>query len=370
MPEKKRKMTPMNTPITTHFTNKWILAILLHCVSWVSFAYQPSNNLSNGFLPSTSTKICDEIALVFPKVIAEDPIPLEKQGQHHAKIVDVERIKPITQVNKELPLFYWNEKWRGRTFVNFGDYISLKLVERIVGGPVRAYVKGQKNREKKLLASGSIFSFANDHDVVWGSGINGKLLKKKDYTFKTLDIRSVRGPLTWQFLKDHFGIISPKIFGDPALLIPYFFPEFTRKKQPSYDYIIIPHFSEEHLFPKSQSDHIVYSTDPWDEIIEKIVDSRFVISSSLHGVIIAEAYGIPARLLRITETEPLFKYYDYYLGTGRPDFNYATTVNQALEMGGEPPVQCDLEKLYKAFPFDYWPNARPTLPKLITDWYR
>lgn len=269
--------------------------------------------------------------------------------------------------SNELPLFYWNEKWRGRTFVNFGDYISLKLVERIVEGPVRAYIKGQKNIEKKLLASGSIFSFAVDNDVVWGSGINGKLLNRKDYKFKTLDIRSVRGPLTWQFLKDHFGITCPKIFGDPALLVPYFFPEFTKKQQPKYDYIVIVHYSEDHLFPKDQWDNIVYSTDPWDEIIEKIVDSRFVISSALHGVIIAEAYGIPARLLRLTENEPLFKYYDYYQGTGRSNFSYAATVNQALEMGGEPPIQCDLEKIYKAFPFDYWPNANPALPKLKTN---
>ncbi len=52
-------------------------------------------NLNNGFLLSTSTEICDEIALVFPKVIAENPIPLEKQGQDSAKIVDVERITPL-----------------------------------------------------------------------------------------------------------------------------------------------------------------------------------------------------------------------------------------------------------------------------------
>ena len=63
-------------------------------------------NLSNGFLPSTSTEICDEIALVFPRVIAEGPIPLEKQGQDHAKIVDVERIKPITQVNMRIIIFF------------------------------------------------------------------------------------------------------------------------------------------------------------------------------------------------------------------------------------------------------------------------
>ncbi len=256
-----------------------------------------------------------------------------------------------------LPLFYWNEKWRGRTFVNFGDYISLKLVERIVGGPVRAYVKGQKNIEKKLLASGSIFSFAIDHDVVWGSGINGKLLKKKDYKFKTLDIRSVRGPLSRAFLKEHFDIDCPEIYGDPALLVPYFFPEFKRKENPTYDYLIIPHFSEEDLFLKNEWDNVVYSTDPWNEIIEKILDSRFVVSCSLHGIIIAEAYGIPARLLRVTDNEPLYKYQDYYLGTGRPHFRFATTINEALEMGGESPFVCDLEKVYNAFPFEYWPNS-------------
>lgn len=265
---------------------------------------------------------------------------------------------------KELPLFYWNEKWQGRIFVNFGDYISLKLVERIIGGPVRAYIKGQKNIEKKLLATGSIISFAVDHDIVWGSGINGKLLKVKDYKFKTLDIRSVRGPLTRDFLMQHFQAECPEIYGDPALLVPWFFPEFTKKEKPSYDYTIIPHYSEEHLFPKDEWDNVVFSTDPWDKVIERILDSRFVISSSLHGIIIAEAYGIPARLLRMTSNEPIFKYQDYYSGTGRPLFSYATTINEALEMGGEPPFQCDLEKIYRAFPFEHWPNAPFQIPKL------
>lgn len=257
-----------------------------------------------------------------------------------------------------LPLFYWQEKWRGRSFVNFGDYISFKLVERMIDSPLRPYIKGQKNIEKKLLASGSIFSFAIDHDIIWGSGVNGKLLKKKDYRFSTLDIRSVRGPLTRQFLKEHFEIDCPEIYGDPVLLFPYFFPEFQRQPYPTYDYLIIPHFSEEHLFAKDEWDNVVFSTDPWDEIIRKILDSRFVISSSLHGIIVAEAYGIPARLLRVTENEPLFKYIDYYLGTGRASFSYATTVDEALEMGGESPSQCNLKKIYEAFPFEYWPNTK------------
>jgi pyruvyltransferase len=93
-------------------------------------------------------------------------------------------------------------------------------------------------------------------------------------------------------------------------------------------------------------------------VIRKICDSRFVISSSLHGIVVAEAFGIPARMLRITETEPLFKYFDYYAGTNRPDFQFAYSVEEALLMGGERPCECDLMKLYNAFPFEFWPNAR------------
>lgn len=256
-----------------------------------------------------------------------------------------------------LPLYYWNEMWHGRSFVNFGDYLSLKIVERIIGGPVRVHKKSAKNKEKKLLAIGSLFYFANDGDVIWGTGINGKTLNKKDYKFTHLDIRAVRGPLTRAFLMDNFQIDCPEIYGDPGLLFPYLFPEFKRKENPSHDYIIIPHYSEEHLFLKDEWANVVYTTDPWDRIVEKILDSEFVISSTLHGIIIAEAYGIPARMLRISADEPIFKYQDYYLGTNRPYFKYATTVDEALQMGGEDPFRCDLKALYEAFPFDYWPNA-------------
>ena len=41
-----------------------------------------------------------------------------------------------------------------------------------------------------------------------------------------------------------------------------------------------------------------------------------MVSSSLHGIVIAEAYGVPAVLVA-SSTEPVFKYEDYYAGTGR-----------------------------------------------------
>ena len=80
------------------------------------------NNLNNGFLPSASIEICDEIALVFPKVIAEGTIPLEKQEQDRAKIVDVERIKPIIQVNKLHILYLLQSKEFNRAIALYQDY--------------------------------------------------------------------------------------------------------------------------------------------------------------------------------------------------------------------------------------------------------
>jgi pyruvyltransferase len=248
-----------------------------------------------------------------------------------------------------IPLYFWQDK-----IINFGDYLSLKLVERIVGLPITVVPKSALNTHK-LLAVGSILTFARNDDMVWGSGVNGKWMDLNNYKFTRLTVRAVRGPLTRNFIKKNFNIECPEIYGDPALLVPYFFPEFKRKDNPAHDYVIIPHYSEQHLFSKDDS-HVIYPTEPWDEVIQKILDSKFVISSSLHGIIIAEAFGIPAQFLRISEKESLFKYHDYYLGTGRTGFTMAYSVEEALALGGESPVICDLTQLYNAFPFECWPH--------------
>lgn len=253
-----------------------------------------------------------------------------------------------------LPIWYWTQPH----FVNFGDYLSQVVVERIIGCPTRFYKKRILTPERKLLAIGSILYFAGNNDVIWGSGYSGKQSHKKDFSFSNLDVRAVRGPITRDFLQTLFGISCPEIYGDPALLFPYLFPEFTKQENPKYDYIVIPHFTEEKLFPKELIPNVVYPTEPWNEVIEKILDSKFVIASSLHGIIIAEAYGIPARMLRVTETEPLLKYQDYYLGTNRSTLTFATSIEEALSMGGETPFKCDLEKLYNAFPFEFWPSSK------------
>lgn len=249
-----------------------------------------------------------------------------------------------------LPLYYWKD------IPNFGDYLSLKLVERIVGGAVRE-CDSWLCKEQKFLAIGSVLINARKNDVLWGTGMNAKRTDPKLFKLQKTDIRAIRGPLTRNFILKNFKVNCPEVYGDPGLLVPYFFPEFKRKENPKKEYVIIPHYSEEKLYPKEIFANVVYPTDNWRDIIREILDSKFVIASSLHGLVIADAYGIPARYLRTSEHEPIFKYMDYYLGTNRPNFMYATSIEEALSLGGEDPHACDLEKLYYSFPFEYWPDA-------------
>lgn len=264
-----------------------------------------------------------------------------------------------TIVSEGLPLYYWKEP---ADYVNFGDYLSLKIVERMVNTPIEEFGKHPKKGVKKLLAVGSLLYYAYEGDVIWGTGLNGKTAEKRFYTFENLDVRAVRGPITREFLLENFYIECPEIYGDPALLLPYLYPEFRRKPNPKYPYLIIPHYKEFDLFPRENCDYIVYPSDPWEEILDKILDAELVISSALHGIIVAEAFGIPARMLRVSERESILKYHDYYQGTNRPDFTIARSLEEAILMGGERPYQCDLEKLYDAFPFEFWPNANPIKP--------
>ncbi len=251
-----------------------------------------------------------------------------------------------------LPLFCWQQK----EFVNFGDHLAVVIVERIIQDPVRVHTKA----EKKLLGLGSLLYFANTGDVLWGTGCNYKYDKKSDYGFTDLDVRAVRGPLTKAFIEE-MGVKCPEVYGDPALLFPYLFPEFKKKENPSRPYIIVPHLYERDLFEPAP--HVISPIAHWRVVVGAILDSRFVISGSLHAIIIAESYGIPARYLRLSEKEPLFKYHDYYASTGRDSFQFAATVKEALHLGGEPPIAFDPEPLWKAFPFEFWPNGVFFKPK-------
>jgi pyruvyltransferase len=236
--------------------------------------------------------------------------------------------------------------------VNFGDFLSRPVVSLMLARHGLT-LDDETLQRRQLLAIGSILHLARDGSVVWGSGVNGKISSDR-YRFRNLDVRAVRGPLTRDFLNKR-GIAVPDIFGDPALLLPSLMPgrfSPTRAEGTAF----VPNLNDLPMLDSLSLNGIptILPTQGWNSCVESILRRSLVLSSSLHGIIIAEAYGIPARYVRVSAQESLFKYQDYYAGTGREQFHYARSIAEGLEMGGERTPIFDATRLIDAFPLDLW----------------
>jgi pyruvyltransferase len=262
-------------------------------------------------------------------------------------------------IPSELPyptaeLFVWRP---ANGNINFGDFLSRIIVELVLAR--KGYTLGDETAERRqMLAIGSVMHFARDGAVIWGSGVNGKI-PADSHKFQKLDVRAVRGPLTRAFLTAR-GIAVPEVYGDPALLLPILAPDRFKPAQVN-GVAFVPNLNDLQELNVSKAHKNLTIVSPlagWNQCVSAILGHGLVLASSLHGLIVAEAYGIPARYVRLTETENLFKYRDYYEGTGRPDFTFANSVEEGIEMGGERPPVFDPAPLIEAFPFDLWDKPK------------
>lgn len=224
---------------------------------------------------------------------------------------------------------------------NFGDVLSPLVVERL------ALTREFAPVPRRLLAIGSILHFAADGDVVWGTGINGKI-PLDEVRARRLDVRAVRGPLTASWLRS-MGVEVPGVYGDPGLLAPSLL-KIKRSPRPLRGVTIVPNLYDIPRWRRAKG-----FLDPRNDIetvVRSIAESERVVASSLHGLVIADALGIPASLLQAAR-EPLFKYEDYYEGTGRRLPHVSSSLEEALD-NPAPPLDTDLEALTNAFPADLW----------------
>jgi pyruvyltransferase len=239
--------------------------------------------------------------------------------------------------------------WRPSVGDNVGDLLSLVLVRAIVESMGLDFEK-RTSGTRRLLAIGSILEQAVEDATVWGSGLRHSILCPQGMA---LDLRAVRGPLTREALT-RGGYDCPEVFGDPAVLFPRFYRPSPAQARP---FLVVPHFSREQDLLEAWPHHTISTrTSDWRGFVDAIASAELVISGSLHGIILAEAYGVPAIWLASAMDRDAFKYEDYYQGTGRRRYDVALTVEQALTLGGQAPPALDAcqEALLKAFPRDLW----------------
>ena len=164
------------------------------------------------------------------------------------------------------------------------------------------------------MAIGSIMKMVTDKSVVWGTGI----ISKKD-RFAGATFTAVRGPKSRERVLE-LGYACPEVYGDPGILVPrYFSPEVSK----THSLGIIPHYVDYHTVVDMYKDDpdvqvINLLTNDLEKTTREILSCKRTISSSLHGLIISHAYGIPSVWVKYSDklSGDNVKFEDYFLSVG------------------------------------------------------
>ena len=204
---------------------------------------------------------------------------------------------------------------------NFGDELNYFLIEQLTGRKCLTYQYVFKRLIKvNYMCIGSVLHHMDCKSVVWGAGTLFQWIK---YESHPKQIYAVRGPLTRQMLLEQ-QIDCPPIYGDPALLLPLIYDKPQKKK---YKLGIIPHrldLKDTNIGALSTSSTIIIPMEGysnWHTIIDMIRQCEVIASSSLHGLIVSDAYRVPNVWIKLSGKLEGgdFKFYDYMGGVNRDD---------------------------------------------------
>lgn len=246
---------------------------------------------------------------------------------------------------------------------NLGDELGKVVIDWMLSKREGLSRDMEVKKKRFFLSIGSGILMSYQNVTFWGTGV-----ERDYYTFRKclrvfhtsyfrhLDIRAIRGPLSRNTIIK-LGHKCPEVYGDPAILMPLIFQPEVKKV---HEYAIIPQFVTEAKVREQYPDEYIISmnTNDYKRVISQIVSCKKVITSSLHGIILAEAYGVPAVWYRGLVKDIDFKYKDYYYSTERKKIPIITSIEEALV--AEPLPIPDFAKLQQGliqtFPYDLWEN--------------
>ena len=173
--------------------------------------------------------------------------------------------------------------------------------------------------------------------ILWSAGF---LATPKDNEFLTrvsYKVASVRGELSRRHLEKLLNSEIDCTTGDGGLLCSRWIP----KQETKYRLGIIPHVKEksEEVFKTIHdrfSDSIIIDVeDETEKVLMQISSCECIISSSLHGLIIADSYCVPSKHIVVTDklSGDGFKFHDYYSSFGLTD--------NPLDLNSIPDIQLD-----------------------------
>lgn len=207
-------------------------------------------------------------------------------------------------------VYWWTEGSEGWQHPNFGDELVPLILEK---ASVNQFEWSPPETSDFVIAGSVLEHLPPDWTgTVCGAG---QLHEGSRINLSKAKVLGVRGQLTLDRLSlKSLQARDEVVLGDPALLVP----SWIRQYQAKWDLGVIPHWSDKELMKRYPYGHYIDVRKPAEEVVEDIAKCKRVISSSLHGLIVADAYGIPrqaelfpAALARVQHEGGDFKYRDY-----------------------------------------------------------
>lgn len=237
------------------------------------------------------------------KVIKKIPQPI-RHGLNRVRYRLMNMLLQSKPYEFKYDQLFWFDKSQ-----NFGDWVGPYLFEKITGKKPSYSLPSNHSKYTTIIAVGSIISWIKKNTIVWGAGIMTRDL----FFLKPNKVLAVRGKITRKrFLE--LGYSCPEVYGDPALLLPkYFSPQIPKE----YKVGIIPHYVDYKKVIKANLDsnvRVINVLDEVENVVLEMLKCDFIISSSLHGVIISHAYKIPVAWVEFSENLPGdgVKFLDHY----------------------------------------------------------
>ena len=264
-----------------------------------------------------------------------------------------------------MELIFNNREIKPNVCDNWGDSIALDLIKGLCSNNFSTAINDDHifnlcghNKNGKLISVGSVMNYTMSNDFVWGTGC----IKQGSIGEKPKEITAVRGALTRHELI-LAGYDCPQVYGDPVLLLPLIYPLRTDFK---YKWGIIPHYIEfVNEFGLSTLKNleklgfkIIDICTPGTEFLQQIAECENILSSSLHGLIVSDAYGIPNGRVSITNKliGSHFKFVDYFTSVDRSidwsvQLSPTTTMNHIDKIILNDKIRFDSDNLLSSAPW-------------------
>lgn len=214
---------------------------------------------------------------------------------------------------------------------NMGDRLNELIIEKCFGYKVErcSFLDGDMSAIGSCLGQYTLHGtflmrlqqringFRNPHVAVWGTGFINYTDCEGTFFKRDMKFCAVRGELTRKSVERMTGQKLDIPTADAGILADELLDEIPPKR---YDIGIIPHICDlndpavTELLKKYENARLINVKDEPLDVVREIAECRYIIGSSLHGLIVADSFGIPNMHIVFSD-KPLgdgYKYDDYY----------------------------------------------------------